>query len=513
MRSLLRAVAATICLSTGAVFGQDVTLTSIDGGIELAGSLIAFDGEFYRVSSIYGPLTVSAEGVRCDGPGCPNLEAFVAEARFTGAAVIADRLLPELIETFALDQGFDLSRRIDAEGVTTFTMARADGSVAARFSVAPGTTDDAFLALLNDETDVALTLREPLSLEERAVDAAGGQDLSQRARVIALDALVAVTARSNPLSQIAPESLAALFAGEITNWADLGGPDAPIELHFPAASSGLAQAFESRVLPDGGTLAAGITRHDDPRDLSDAVSRDPLALGVTTLSAVGNARALALAGPCGFAIEATPQTVKSEDYPLTAPLFVYTPNRRLPRLVREFLGFFETGMAERVIRRTGFVSQAIIRTPINAQGVRLANAIQAAGEETDLADLQRLAALMTGTARLSPTIRFSDGSSSFDTPSLSAISRLALAIEDGEFDGRTLVFVGFSDAAGSAAANLNLSRNRADSVRRAVMAAALAADLGAVSFRTAGFGEALPIACDTDDWGAAINRRVEIWLE
>jgi len=515
MTVLLRA-AFLLCLAVRAAVAQDVTLTSTDGTIELSGSLLGFDGEFYRVDSIYGPLTVSADGVRCTGPGCPDLQAFVAELRFAGSPVIAQTLLPEIIETFALGQGLALAQSIEADGRQGFELSRSDGSIAARFRIETTTSDAAYLALLNGEVDVALTLREPLELEQRAAEAAqtGGQSLDARGRVIGLDALVPVTARSNPIGQIGPDTLRAVFLGEVTSWSDLGGPDAPIVLHLPQAASGLSQAFAERMLTEEtDRFATGIIRHDDLRDLSDAVSRDPFALGITTLSAVGNARALPLAGSCGFAIEATPDTLKAEDYPLTAPLFLFTGSTRLPRLGRDFLDFFETAQAERVIRRAGFVSQSITRTPLAEQGGRLANAILSAGGDISLEDLQRLAARMAGATRLSPTIRFSGGSSAFDTPSRSAISRLARAIEQGMFDGRTLVFVGFSDGDGAASANLTLSRNRAEAVRRAVLEAAVAADLDRVTFRAAGFGEALPIACDDDAWGAAINRRVEVWLE
>ena len=112
-------------------------------------------------------------------------------------------------------------------------------------------------------------------------------------------------------------------------------------LHLPEAGNGLAQYFLAEILnASGDGMAPGITRHAELAALSDAVSRDPFALGVTTLSAVGNARDLPLSGTCGFAIEATPDTLKSEDYPMTAPIFLFTGGQRLPRLGREFLDFF-----------------------------------------------------------------------------------------------------------------------------------------------------------------------------
>lgn len=520
MRTFLGAAigAALFGLSVpGPAQAQDVTLRSFDGAIELSGELIGFDGEFYRVESIYGPITVSAQGVQCAGPGCPELESYVAEARFAGAAVMADILMPALIEAFARDRGMTLAREIDARGRSTFVLTReADRSVAARFTVAPGTTEDGITALLNREADLALALREISGVEQRAARTAdqGEVALAGRVRVLAIDGLVPVVAQVSVTDRISMADLARVFAGEIDNWQDLGGPDAPIALHLMDAASGISQGFVERVMvPLDLAVARGVIRHADPRDLSDAVARDPFAIGIATFSSVGNARALEIAGDCGFSQAATPASLKAEDYPLTAPLFVYTPVRRLPRLVREFLGFFESRAAERVIRRAGFVNQSIVTSPVAAQGNRLSNAIRAAGPEISLQDLQRLAGRLGGAVRLSPTFRFSGGSTELDAQSASSVSRLARAIEQGQFDGRTLVFVGFSDGQGDAAANLRLARERAEAARVAVAEAAAAADLNRVRFRVDAFGEALPMACDDSVWGRAVNRRVEVWLE
>lgn len=520
MRSMLRAAitaALFAILPLSPAIAQDVTLRSLDGSIELDGTLIGFDGEFYRVDTIYGPLTVNAQGVSCLGPGCPDLESFIAEARFAGARVMADTLMPALIEAFARDRGMSVSRALQPEGRSVFTLTRtSDNSIAARFTLLPGTTDTGFEALLNRDADLALALRQPSEAERQAARLADQGDitLSQRARALAIDGLVAVTAPQNTLREITIPNLAQIFAGEITNWADLGGGDAPIALHLMEDSSGLAQGFINRVLlPEGLNLGAGITRHTDPGDLASAVASDPYAIGVTSFASIDNARALALGGPCGFNQTATHESLKAEDYPLTAPLFVYTPARRLPQLVREFLAFFESQTAERVIRRAGFVNQSLRRSPAAAQGARLANAIQAAGAEITLDDLQRLAARVASSQRLSPTFRFAPGTTDLDPQSRSSVSRLARAIEQGEFDGQTLVFVGFSDGDGNAATNLRLSRGRAETVRTAIIEAASAADLNRLQLRVDAFGEAMPMACDDTDWGRAVNRRVEVWLE
>jgi phosphate transport system substrate-binding protein len=205
--------------------------------------------------------------------------------------------------------------------------------------------------------------------------------------------------------------------------------------------------------------------------------------------------------------------VKAGDYPLTAPMYLYLPARRLPKLARDFLAYLRTDSAQQVIRRVGLVDQKLEELPLDAQGGRLINAIRAAGPEVSLEELQRMAALFADNHRLTISFRFRDGSAALDAASLSNVGLLAAALESGAFDGRTLTFVGFTDGQGEAAANLRLARRRADAVKKAVLNEAEAFDPGAVTLASDAFGEALPMACDDTAWGRKVNRRVEIWVK
>ena len=52
----------------GTAHAQDVTVKSPDGQVELSGTLLGFDGEFYRLDTVYGEMTIDGSGVRCEGP-------------------------------------------------------------------------------------------------------------------------------------------------------------------------------------------------------------------------------------------------------------------------------------------------------------------------------------------------------------------------------------------------------------------------------------------------------------
>ncbi|MFT4961744.1 MAG: phosphate transport system substrate-binding protein [Paracoccaceae bacterium] len=495
---------------------QDVTLTSHDGAVEITGTLLGYDGEFYRVTTEFGELTIDGSGVLCDGPGCPNLSHFVAEIVFSGSSTMAEVLLPALIEGFALRNGL-LTERVELEN-SQFEyrlIATQSGLRVGRFLFHVSNSDKGFAELLDNEADIVMALREIRPTERSRAYEAGMGDMTaySRSRVLALDAIVPVVAPDNPVRRISTPQLAQVFAGKITNWADLGGPDAPISLHLPEVGSGIAQAVEDRLLNSSNlTLAENVHRYARSSALARAVVVDPFAIGLASFAETRPARALTLTGACGFSLAASRRTIKTEDYPLTSPMFLYLPARRLPKLAREFLRYMQSPAAQFVVRRSGFVDQAPEEISVNTQGNRFANAILSAGKEISLEQLQEMIQTLEPMTRLTTSFRFETGSTRPDAQSRANIAQLARALEAGTYDARRLLFVGFSDGEGPATGNQRIARKRANTVRDAVLKAAITANIERVSIEIAAFGEALPMACDDSDWGRQVNRRVEVWV-
>jgi len=502
---------------TVSALAQDVTLTSRDGNVEISGTLLGFDGEFYRVETIYGELTVDGSGVTCEGPACPNLQDFIAELAISGSATMGAVLMPALLEGFALRYGYGVERtRIDTTRFVITLTERSSGKPRAVFTVRASNTDEGFADLLAGEADIVMSLREIRPEERQRAREAGMGDMTaaNRSRVIALDALVPIVAPGNPVAQLSPQDVARVMSGQVTNWRDLGGVDAPIALHVPALGSGLGQAaFDQVMAPAGLGFDAGVTEHARGADLTAAVLADPFAIGLSSYADVGRAVPLPLTGGCGYTLRAGRRTIKTEDYPLTAPMFLYTPARRLPKIAREFLAFTRGQAAQIVIRRAGFVDQAPEEVPIDLQGDRFANAISSAGPEVTLEELQRMTRSLRGLTRLTTSFRFEAGSARLDAQSRSNVQQMARFIETGRFDARRIVLAGFSDGEGAARANRDIALRRAEAVRRAILAAAETANLERVKIDVDAFGEAMPMACDDSAWGRQANRRVEVWVE
>jgi phosphate transport system substrate-binding protein len=316
------------------------------------------------------------------------------------------------------------------------------------------------------------------------------------ARVLALDALVPIASPDNPAPRISSADLARALSGEVDNWAQIGGPDMPLVLHGLSQGSDLAAAIAARL----GQTPEFQQTHADLAALAAAVARDPWALGVTGAAEVGPARALDLTDSCGFVLRPDFLSVKAEDYPLTLPIYLQNPPRRLPLLAREFSEFLAMPAAGAVISQAGFVSRESETAPL-VDGARLINAINAG---SDLDTLQRLAGAMQGATRASLTFRFDADSNQLDAVSQENLRDLAQAIEAGQFAGSTVQLVGFGADVGSSIA-------RANDVLAALQV--LAPDIMGENLPTVdAFGAALPMACDTTRAGKRLNARVEVWL-
>lgn len=496
------AVCAALFVFGTALMAEDVTIQSQGGGLTLAGPLLDFDGTYLQIGSEHGPVSVIYDRVICAGVDCPVDGEFIPRIRMSAVPDVAEVLLPALTQRFATMEG--MRSRTEQADNGHFILTLEDASrIVARFDIRPATADEGFADLVAFEADVVMSRRDVSEQELQMVAEARVAEFDRvgQNRIIGFDALIPVMSPGRQLAYLSPQSLLDVYRGRITDWADFGSESGPIRLHMSE-------------IPPGWPDVPGPTvrLHPDFETAVAAVVSDPSALGIVSFQNSGFAQQIDLQDSCGFVASPDQTAVKTGDYPLTVPLYLYHADRRLPEILTAFLDWLPSPQAQLVVRRSGFVDSGLVPIALDDQGQRFVGALQAAEDGVALAELQSLSRRIADRTRLSMSFRFQPGGTRLDSTSRAHVLRLAQAVESGAFDARSILLLGFSDGQGAAELNQSLSLRRAEAVRDALAGALAGGVPDSVQVDVSGFGEALPVGCDDTAWGRQQNRRVELWV-
>jgi phosphate transport system substrate-binding protein len=513
--------------------GPEVILRMKGGAFELRGRLKAFEGGRYIIENkAFGTMTLDSANMECIGAGCPRqppapavaaAQPFMAppaSARSKvigvhGSTAIGWELVPALIRGYAAKTGGtvrafpgsnpleELYKLIDARGVET-----------ALFDLKRYGTPTAFTALEDGSAQIGMASR-PINDDEAARLARTGTPYirgPQHEHVLGLDGLVVIVAQDNPAVSLSIDNIARIFAGQLTDWSQVGLPPGTINVYSVSQKSGTFSSFDAQVLqPRGLSLTRSARLLLSTGEVADAVAADESGIGVTSFAFVRNAKGLNVESSCGLITRPSVFTVKTEEYPLTRRLYLYTVSRPAHPHVRAFVDFALSRDAQPIIAESQFVDQSPDSLGFDDQGGRIAYALNAPNEDFDIAQMRQLIADMNGARRLSITFRFKTASIELDTKSRADIDRLVALAATPELRGKRLLLLGFADAVGPYQANAALALRRAAQVRETLLGAARGGiDPSLVVHK--GYSELAPVACNDQLEGRNLNRRVEVWV-
>lgn len=412
--------------------------------------------------------------------------------RLQGSNTVNARLGPRLVAGLLAERGYQQPQTLPT-GVTDEwrLVARAPDGSSASVQIAAHGTGTGFTALANKTTDVAAASRPITDAEATALAPLGDLRSRQAEYVIALDGLAIIVHPGNPLRELDLQRLAQIFAGDISDWQQLGGQPGAIHLYARDDRSGTYDTFRELVLSSAGKrLSTQAKRYESNEELAEQVASDPAGIGFTSLAAAAKLPRLALRDGEGRAILPSEASVATEDYPLARRLFLYAPPNERSDWVRSLLEFSQTPAGQNIVQQSGFVAQRIEPLRItDTQGMPKAYA--------DLAQRAQ---------RLTVNFRFTAGSAQLDNKALRDVERLSDFMRLPENANRRLVLAGFNDATEDPARAALLARLRALAVATALRhQKVFAADLLSL-------GDQLPVAGLSPN-GRVKNRRVEAWLQ
>ncbi|MFQ6548414.1 phosphate ABC transporter substrate-binding/OmpA family protein [Aestuariibius sp. 2305UL40-4] len=403
----------------------------------------------------------------------------------------------------------------DDEGgldLISIRLVERDGDEYRHYGVIIEEEEEAIEALAEGEAEIIFLDEpaEPDDIQEVARGGGGNIIAPGQERVIAVEGLVVAVSPQNPIRQISIDDVPRVFSGEITNWSQLGGPNAPINVYsFDESNAAIHYVDELVLEPADAELGDDINVVQTMREMTAKILGDPNGIGVVPYANLRGTRAVPVAASCGIVNEPSVFAIKTEEYVMQRRFYAYNRAVVSPE-AQEFLAYLDSDQLDGVVNKAGFVDLAVIAQDQDASSGRTQRAILSTADAFELGFLRRMLLDMQDTQRLSTTFRFAFGSSRLDVRARADVARIVDYIEQNQ--PREVIFVGFTDAIGSFEANARLAEGRAATVRGTILSQLSAAARGATQLSTRGYGELSPAACNEDDDGRQINRRVEIWV-
>jgi phosphate transport system substrate-binding protein len=263
-----------------------------------------------------------------------------------------------------------------------------------------------------------------------------------------------------------------------------------VQVYGRPTYSGTHEFFRNRVLgsehdPERRQFAPTAKTFEKSEDLVRAVSADPTAIGYVGLGYMKpGVKALPLSdAEHEGAVLPDASSVRNGSYAVYRPLLMYTRGPPAGK-VAAFLRFVLSQRGQSIVEKHGFIGS-------DAEASAVVDADVSSESAKAHTDVHR--------------ILFRQRSAELDAQALSALTGLAAELSAGE---QRALIIGNADLRGSARANTELARRRAELVAEHLAGHGVAREL----LRVEAVSAARPLATNGTQSGRDLNRRVDVYL-
>jgi phosphate transport system substrate-binding protein len=265
------------------------------------------------------------------------LAALLAVA--TGASVHAANITVKGSDTMVI---------LGQKWAETYMKKNAETTV----QVTGGGSGTGIAALLNGTTDICDASR-PMKPSEIA-DFVKKYKTRPHEYKMCLDALSVYVHKSNPLEKLSFPQLEGIFTGKITNWKEVGGPDAPISLYGRENSSGTYEFFKEHVL-NKKDFAAATKTMPGTAAVIQGVAKDEGSIGYGGVAYGEGVKALKISKTDdGTGIEPTEENVLTGKYPISRYLFNYVSPAKDTGAIADYITWCLSAEGQAVVKDVGY---------------------------------------------------------------------------------------------------------------------------------------------------------------
>jgi phosphate transport system substrate-binding protein len=216
--------------------------------------------------------------------------------------------------------------------------------------------------LINGTTDLANSSRA-IKDDEKTKAQSAGEDIKEYKVVI--DGICIVTSKNITIPELTIDQLSGIYTGKITNWNQVGGPDAQITAIARDSSSGTGEYFLQKVVQlDGKTktndYSQNTLRLQSNADVINQVETNDNSVGYIGMGYLKDAGdkvnmvkvKLSENTP---AIAPTIETVSDFSYPIARYCYIYANTNKVSGIAKAYLDFVLSPDGQNIAVEAGFV--------------------------------------------------------------------------------------------------------------------------------------------------------------
>jgi phosphate transport system substrate-binding protein len=176
--------------------------------------------------------------------------------------------------------------------------------------------------------------------------------------VIAKDGVAVIVNRDSKVEALTLEQIKKIYTGEITNWKEVGGADAPIVVVSREEGSGTRGSF-TEITKVSGKNEAGVEVDSTTKNsliqgstgaVMQTVATTPDTIGYVSLGSLGDTvKAVKVEG-----VTPTEETVLSGEYKISRP-FLYVTGGEPSEAAKLFIDFILSEEGQKIVEESGFV--------------------------------------------------------------------------------------------------------------------------------------------------------------
>jgi ABC-type phosphate transport system substrate-binding protein len=527
---MITRIAATLFFCTAApaaLFAQTVDLRSPDEFISVVGEIVGFNGVMLRVQTSVGAISVPASEVICYGAGClETLETndFSLTASAFQGIVATDASdvqggTDELLVSFDAPIYGTLYRTLaGAFAVAGDTTSLVELTSAGQISLQNEAGDQTATLTLSDDdaTDIniqAVTLggTAPAAYSGPA-DWATAAQLSHQ--MIGLNAFAVIVAPNAGVTEISMNDLARIYAGEITNWSQIGGADVNIlPLQTPTNSLVSDELVRLVMEPAGKTIAGNVLTMADEAGISASISQFPGSISVVSATGPDQDLVVNVSGACGVPVAPTTFNIVSGDYPLVRPVMATFDGTPRTSLATELFDYAADDVPQGLLAREGFINHSASLQDGVAKNTRLSGLLGATLDEAQRAAAAQMFQVLFDADRMTPTMTGGPASGPEGGWNRAMLLDVVSALRDTQNAGREIMFVGFGESTAGSEAAIAVSAAAAQDMLSALqqIAGAIVVE-GGFTLSSYGFGNVSAPTCYDGQVSGSEYTRVEVWI-